>query len=74
MREDHRTLHQAAVGVMYDIIGTPLHGHRSEVEDKRTSGMSIVKIYEGRIAQSDVVIDTLPFQESHKTELSCCVM
>lgn len=36
--------------------------------------MAVVKIVDGRIAQSDVVIDTLPFQVRSEKELSCCIM
>lgn len=69
----------AAIGLHYDIIVTPLHGHSSkhadEPEEKRTSVMSVTKIYKGKIAQTDIVVDTAPFKAAQEgKEVSCLVM
>lgn len=66
-----RTMKAAAVGLTFDLIATPADGRKHEVEDKRTTGMSVVKILDGRIAQSDVVVDTFPLHGKGGTELSC---
>ncbi|GAA5964113.1 hypothetical protein JCM21900_004511 [Sporobolomyces salmonicolor] len=74
------TLDAAAVGLTYDVIATPHHDHsrgehRRDVEEKRTQVMGIVKIFEGRLAQTDVVLDTTPFQdEAQGPQLNCTVM
>ena len=69
-----RTMQAAAVGLTFDVIATPAGGRKHEVEDKRTTAMSIVKIVDGRIAQSDVVVDTFPLHGKGGQELSCVVM
>lgn len=51
----------AAVGLTYDIIAVPHHHHhkgehRRDVEERRTQVMAIIKIYEGRLAQTDIVL------------------
>lgn len=78
-----------AVGITYDIIATPLHSSvdsmkkekkkgkdsNSHSEEVRGSAMEIVKIYQGRIAQGDLVLDTKDLQMSNQTtELSCSIM
>ena len=70
------TMEQAAVGLSYDIIATPHHHGRGkhEIEEKRTSAMCIAKIFQSRIAQMDVVIDTEPFHEKESKEVACAVM
>lgn len=56
-----RTLKVAAVGLTYDIIAVPHHHHhkgehRRDVEERRSQVMAIIKIYEGRLAQTDIVL------------------
>ena len=80
-----------AVGVTYDIIATPIKlihpsvdstkqekkgkDSNAHSEEVRGSAMEIVKIYQGRIAQGDLVLDTKDLQMSNQpTELSCSVM
>ncbi|GAA6019958.1 hypothetical protein JCM11491_006720 [Sporobolomyces phaffii] len=64
------TLQVAAVGLVYDIVAVPHHNHqhgehRRDVEERRSQVMAIVKIFEGRLAQTDIVLDTMPFQDEH---------
>ncbi|GAA6062200.1 hypothetical protein JCM10212_006481 [Sporobolomyces blumeae] len=71
------TMQAAAVGLTYDIIATPHHHHekgehRRDVEEKRSQVMAVVKIFEGRLAQTDIVLDTAPFQEEHGPQLNQC--
>ncbi|GAA5837880.1 hypothetical protein JCM5353_006452 [Sporobolomyces roseus] len=74
------TMQAAAVGLTYDVIATPLHHHhkgehRRDIEEKRSQVMAIVKIFEGRLAQTDIVLDTLPFQDgdhAHGPQLNQC--
>ncbi|GAA5956495.1 hypothetical protein JCM3765_003463 [Sporobolomyces pararoseus] len=74
------TLQVAAVGLTYDIIAVPHHHHhkgehRRDVEERRSQVMAIVKIYEGRLAQTDIVLDTLPFQDEHSgPQLNQCAI
>jgi hypothetical protein len=69
----------AAVGLNYEIIVTGLSdvgGGGGGGEEKRTNVIAVVKIYQGRIAQSDIVLDTLPLQMEveEKKEIDCCIM
>lgn len=74
-----------AVAVTYEIIATPKqppsqkstkNKGKSEHEEISGSAIEIVKIYERRIAQSDLVLDTKDFQRmsGKPTELSCMIM
>lgn len=50
-------------------------GNGAHHEEVRGSAMEIVKIYQGRIAQGDLVLDTKELQMSNQpTELSCLIM
>lgn len=71
-----RTLEQAAVGLSYDVIATPLTDgkHKHEIEEKRTSAMCVAKIYQSKLAQMDIVIDTEPFHVKESKEVACVVM
>jgi hypothetical protein len=52
----------AAVGLAYDIIGIPIDPkgkYKHEVEhERRGSAMCVAKIFEGKMAQADIVLDT----------------
>ncbi|KDE04317.1 hypothetical protein MVLG_05271 [Microbotryum lychnidis-dioicae p1A1 Lamole] len=77
------SMKRAAVAIVYEIIVqvkhpiTP-HKHHSHIDEVRTSAMGVVKIFEGRLAQSDLVIDTAPLQKAATSEnqpdLSCTIM
>ncbi|GAA6001075.1 uncharacterized protein JCM10292_006362 [Rhodotorula paludigena] len=67
------SMHAAAVGLVYDITGRPKAavGHH-DVEERRASSICVMKIYEGKIAQTDMVVDTKEFQPDHQgPELNC---
>ncbi|GAA5904562.1 uncharacterized protein JCM6883_003828 [Sporobolomyces salmoneus] len=74
------SLQVAAVGLTYDIIAVPRHQHqkgehRRDVEERRSQVMAIVKIYEGRLAQTDLCLDTTPFQDEHSgPQLNQCTI
>ncbi|GAA5836367.1 hypothetical protein JCM3766R1_003500 [Sporobolomyces carnicolor] len=74
------TMDVAAVGLTYDIIAVPHHHHhkgehRRDVEERRTQVMAIIKIYEGRLAQTDIVLDTVPFHDEHSgPQLNQCAI
>ncbi|BGO99360.1 Serine/arginine repetitive matrix protein 2 [Rhodotorula toruloides ATCC 204091] len=74
------TMHAAAIGLVYDITARPhydstVHSNKHETEDKKCASVCVMKIYEGRIAQSDLVVDTKEFQmDAHGPELSCSIM
>ncbi|KAM0787381.1 hypothetical protein ACM66B_003466 [Microbotryomycetes sp. NB124-2] len=71
------TMKQAAVAVTYEIIAERFddpHPKHERIE-RRTQAYCISKIFEGKIAQTDICIDTQPLQPTVKpTELSCSVM
>ncbi|GAA6021715.1 hypothetical protein JCM8202_004322 [Rhodotorula sphaerocarpa] len=85
------SMHASAVGLVYDIVARPtapqddrhhqhpnrsssLHSH-DEVEPLRAAVISVVKIFEGRLAQVDMVVDTKEMQtQSNEPELSCSIM
>ncbi|SCV69513.1 BQ2448_2533 [Microbotryum intermedium] len=77
------TMKRAAVGIVYEIIVqvkhsvTP-HKYHSHINEVRTSAMGVVKIFQGRLAQSDLVIDTAPLQKAaapeNQPDLSCTIM
>lgn len=55
------TLQVAAVGLTYEIIAVPHHHHskgehRADVHERRAQVMAIVKIFEGKLAQTDIVL------------------
>ncbi|KAI5478028.1 hypothetical protein MNV49_005491 [Pseudohyphozyma bogoriensis] len=68
------TMRAAAVGVTYDILGTPINAPKHDAEEKRMPAMAVVKVYDGKIAQTDLVLDTIAFQSMDATELSCNIM
>ncbi|KWU42224.1 hypothetical protein RHOSPDRAFT_6632, partial [Rhodotorula sp. JG-1b] len=82
------TLHAAAVGLVYEIhvrlapSAADSHSHSSahETEPIRAPVISVVKIFEGKIAQVDMVVDTKEMQPgrpgalSNEPELSCSIM
>lgn len=50
-------MHAAAVGLVYDITGRPkAPAGRHDVEERRASSICVMKIYEGKIAQTDMVV------------------
>lgn len=54
-------MHAAAIGLLYDITARPhydpaIHSSKHEIEEKKCASMCVMKIYEGRIAQSDLVV------------------
>ncbi|GAA5941734.1 uncharacterized protein JCM15063_002656 [Sporobolomyces koalae] len=60
----------AAIGITYDVFIVPHHHHekgehRRDIEERKSHVMAVVKIFEGRLAQSDIVLDTTPFQDAH---------
>ncbi|GJN88980.1 hypothetical protein Rhopal_001951-T1 [Rhodotorula paludigena] len=70
------SMHAAAVGLVYDITGRPKapSGHH-DVEERRASSICVMKIYEGKIAQTDMVVDTKELQPDHQgPELNCSIM
>lgn len=56
------TMEAAAVGLQYTIIGIPINPkgkYKHEVEhERRGSAMCVAKIFEGKMAQADIVLDT----------------
>ncbi|GAA5882688.1 hypothetical protein JCM16303_006544 [Sporobolomyces ruberrimus] len=74
------TLQVAAVGLTYEIIAVPHHHHskgehRADVHERRAQVMAIVKIFEGKLAQTDIVLDTMPFQDEHSgPQLNQCTV
>ncbi|GAA5885831.1 hypothetical protein JCM6882_007577 [Rhodosporidiobolus microsporus] len=72
------TMHAAAVGLQYDIVATPFPApgqSKHDVHELRGSAMGVHKIYEGRLAQTDLVVDTAEFQLDHQgPQLACVVM
>ncbi|GAA5990889.1 hypothetical protein JCM10908_000066 [Rhodotorula pacifica] len=81
------TLHAAAVGLVYDIHARLAHtpsssaahtnAHAHELEPIRAPVLSVVKIFEGKIAQVDMVVDTKDMQPgstASQPELSCTIM
>ncbi|BGP15738.1 hypothetical protein JCM10213_007967 [Rhodosporidiobolus nylandii] len=61
------TMHAAAVAITYDIIALPFPSPgqgKHEVHEKRGSAVGVHKIYEGRLAQTDLVVDTAEFQSA----------
>lgn len=67
------TMEQAAVALTFDIIAMPHHAHSHEAEERRTTMMAVLKVYQGKLAQWDAVLDTLPMKMPHQ-ELSCSIM
>lgn len=82
----HRTMRQAAVALSYDIFVIPkptsgrAHHKSHEIEEHKTSAAVVAKIFEGKLAQEDVVIDTQPFHGLGREvgapvkEIACIVM
>ncbi|KAK4696715.1 hypothetical protein P7C70_g8327, partial [Phenoliferia sp. Uapishka_3] len=68
------TLERAAVALVYDIIAVPITAHKHEAEERRVNCIGVVKIFDGKLAQSDIVVDTTPFHMDDGKELSCVVM
>ncbi|GAA5830871.1 hypothetical protein JCM11251_001104 [Rhodosporidiobolus azoricus] len=72
------TIHAAAVGIQYDIIAQPFPSagqSKHDVHELRGAAMGVHKIYEGRLAQTDLVVDTSEFQLDHQgPQLACVVM
>ncbi|ORY88085.1 hypothetical protein BCR35DRAFT_277127 [Leucosporidium creatinivorum] len=73
------TMEAAAVGLQYDIIGIPINPkgkYKNEAEhERRGSAMCVAKIFEGRMAQADIVLDTAQFHELESPmEVACTVM
>ncbi|GAA6024244.1 hypothetical protein JCM10207_006970 [Rhodosporidiobolus poonsookiae] len=71
-------MHAAAVAITYDIIAVPHPApgqSKHDVHEKRGSAVGVHKIYEGRLAQTDLVVDTVEFQPEHEgPQLEQCVV
>ncbi|TNY21943.1 Serine/arginine repetitive matrix protein 2 [Rhodotorula diobovata] len=71
-------MHAAAVALVYDITAKEAHpasGSKHDHEEKHCSSIAVMKVYEGKIAQTDLVVDTKEFHaEAGEPELSCVVM
>ncbi|GAA5849783.1 hypothetical protein JCM8547_000562 [Rhodosporidiobolus lusitaniae] len=72
------TMEAAAVALTYDIICRPHPSpgeSKHDVHELRGSAVGVHKIYEGRLAQTDLVVDTAEFQTGHKgPDLNCSIM
>jgi len=63
----------ASIGLTYDIIAVPLHHHhkgehRRDIEEKKSQVMAIVKIFKGKLAQTDIVLYVLPPADSREED------
>lgn len=59
-----------------DIIGVRHRGKAAEPEEIRVSCVGVYKIFEGLLAQADVVLDTMPWHvanQSQQKEVGCVV-
>ncbi|GAA5968853.1 hypothetical protein JCM11641_000757 [Rhodosporidiobolus odoratus] len=72
------TMQAAAVAITYDIIAHPFPApgeHKHDVHEIRGSAVGVHKIFEGKMAQTDLVVDTAEFQLEHEgPQLNCTVM
>lgn len=50
-----RTMERSAVGLVYDIVAVPLTKHKRDAEELRVQCLGVVKIWDGKLAQSDIV-------------------
>ncbi|GAA5924814.1 hypothetical protein JCM3775_005477 [Rhodotorula graminis] len=72
-------MHAAAVALVYDVVAKEAHPPGSkgkhDHEEIHCSAIAVCKVYEGKIAQTDLVIDTKEFHaDAGGPELSCVVM
>ncbi|GAA5837966.1 hypothetical protein JCM9279_004087 [Rhodotorula babjevae] len=72
-------MHAAAVALVYDVVAKEAHPSGSkgkhDHDEIHASSIAVVKVYEGKIAQTDLVIDTKEFHaDAAGPELSCAVM
>jgi len=52
-------MHAAAVALVYDITAKEAHpasGSKHDHEEKHCSSIAVMKVYEGKIAQTDLVV------------------
>ncbi|BGP39619.1 hypothetical protein JCM10449v2_003570 [Rhodotorula kratochvilovae] len=73
------SMEAAAAALVYDIVAKEARrpGMSKQVaeEEKRCSSICVMKVYQGRIAQTDLVVDTKEFgADFGGPELSCVVM
>ncbi|KAM0748061.1 hypothetical protein T439DRAFT_328047 [Meredithblackwellia eburnea MCA 4105] len=68
------TMERSAVALTYDIVAVPISAHKHDAEERRVSCVGVVKIFDGKLAQSDIVVDTAPFHLTSAQELSCNIM
>ncbi|KAL8283823.1 hypothetical protein RQP46_005255 [Phenoliferia psychrophenolica] len=68
------TLARSAVALTYDIIAIPFSAHKHEAEERRVNCIGVVKILDGKLAQSDIVVDTTPFHMEDGKEIACAIM
>lgn len=60
-----------------ELIGVIHRGKHAEPEEIRVNAVGVYKVFEGLLAQGDVVIDTMPFHlanRNHQKEVGCVVM
>ncbi|GAA6027737.1 hypothetical protein JCM8097_008008 [Rhodosporidiobolus ruineniae] len=71
------TMHAAAVAIVYEILAKPHPApgeSKHDVHELRGSAIGVHKIYEGRLAQTDLVVDTAEFSLDHVgPQLNCTV-
>lgn len=80
-------MRRAAVALSYDMFCIPKpkagrsHHKAHEIEEHKTSAVCVAKIADGKLAQEDIVLDTLPFKglgrddvEHAHQEIACVVM
>lgn len=78
---------RAAVAVNYDMFCVPkpkagkTHHKAHEIEEHKTSATCVAKILDAKLAQEDIVLDTLPFKglgrddvEHTHQEIACTIM
>jgi len=67
-------MHAAAVALVYDVIAKEAHPSgakgKHDHDEIRASSIAVVKVYEGKIAQTDLVMCVLPFARSVSTPSS----
>ncbi|GAA5895100.1 hypothetical protein JCM8208_000113 [Rhodotorula glutinis] len=72
-------MHAAAVALVYDVVAKEAHPSGSkgkhDHEEIHCSSIAVIKVFEGKIAQTDLVVDTKEFHaDAGGPELSCVVM
>ncbi|KAL8283822.1 hypothetical protein RQP46_005254 [Phenoliferia psychrophenolica] len=65
---------QAAVALIYDIVVIPIDSDKHDDEERRVNCVHVAKIFDGKLAQSDVVADTAALHLEDSIKVACAIM